>query len=372
MKAEQKQILFHASSTFGIGGAQVRFATLANKHKSLFSHLLFAMDRNYDAIELLDPKINFEIRNFSYDKGNIARNFVIFRRALKELQPDLLITYNWGAIEWALANLGKTLPHIHIVDGFGPEEADRQLARRVNFRRLVFWRNTTVVVPSHTLFDIATRIWRISPAKVVYIPNGIDCDRFTGARDRALADRYGIDAESTVIGTVATLRPEKNLERLILAFRDLPRDTKLQLLIVGDGSKREALESFAKEQGVSDRVIFPGYISDPAAILSLFDIFAISSDTEQMPISILEAMASGLPVAGVDVGDVRHMVSDANKPYIVERDTDALSAILAKFVSEPSLRRSIGDENRRHVREVYEEKTMVDAYARLFSRGMES
>ncbi len=367
MKSKFAHKLFHAFPSFEIGGAQVRFARLANKHRTQFSHFLYAANQSYKATELLNDGIDFSIPDVAYSKGHLANNFIHFRRALKELRPDVLVTYNWGAIEWALANFGRSLPHIHIVDGFGPEEADRQLPRRVYFRRFLFGRNTTVVVPSHTLHDIVTRIWRINPTRVQYIPNGIDCDRFTRERDQALADSYNITAETTVIGTVATLRPEKNLQRLLLAFRNMPESDKLRLVIVGDGPERAGLEAFAKQQEIADRVIFTGYIADPAGILSLFDIFALSSDTEQMPISILEAMASGLPVAGVDVGDVRHIVSEGNKPYIVARDTHALSAVLSKFTEDADLRRAIGGENRHHVRKVYDEKTMVDAYERLFS-----
>ncbi len=326
------------------------------------------MSQAYTATELLNSDIDFSMPSIPYEKGRLVRNFLTFRSALNRLRPDVLVTYNWGAIEWALANIGRSLPHIHIVDGFGPEEADEQLARRVNFRRLVFMRNTTIVVPSQTLYEIATKIWRINPERVSHIPNGIDCDRFTLARDQTLAQKYGIEPDATVIGTVATLRPEKNIQRLLLAFQKLSTDTKSRLLIVGDGPERDSLETFAKQNNIASQVIFTGYIADPGPILSLFDIFALSSDTEQMPISILEAMASSLPVAAVNVGDVRHIVSDANKPYIVEREVDSLSAAMNKLALDPGLRQTIGEQNRRHVQDVYDETTMVDTYACLFSR----
>lgn len=359
--------LLHVFSTLNVGGPQVRFATIANKLGGRFRHLLFAMDHGYEATKLLAPDAPCEIQDIAYQKGRAVQNFFTFRRALNTLRPDALVTYNWGAIEWALANTGRACPHIHIVDGFGPEEADRQLPRRVQFRRLILRRNTTVMVPSHTLEDIVTGVWRLDPTAVRYIPNGIDCARFTIPRDEALARRYGIDPDMTVIGTVAALRREKNLERLLLAFRAMPENDALRLVIVGDGPERAPLEAGAKQHGLENRVIFTGYQSDPAAVLSLFDIFALSSDTEQMPISVLEAMAAGLPIAGVDVGDVRHIVAPGNKPYIVERDATRLGAVLSKFAESPDLRNRVGGENREHVRNVYDEATMVRAYTRLFS-----
>lgn len=359
--------ILHVFSTLNVGGPQVRFATIANKLGNRFHHLLFAMDHGYESTKLLAAGASCAVHDVSYEKGRAVKNFFTFRRALRELRPDVLVTYNWGAIEWALANLGRATPHIHIVDGFGPEEADRQLPRRVQFRRLALWRNTKVLVPSLTLQDIVTNIWRLDPNSVTYVPNGIDCERFTLPRDDELAQRFDIDPAATVIGTVAALRAEKNLQRLLQAFKSTSADKSLHLMIVGDGPERPSLEGSAAEMGLADRVTFTGYLSDPARILSLFDIFALSSDTEQMPISVLEAMASRLPIAGVDVGDVRHIVSDANKPYIVARDASDLAAVLSAFAADPDLRQRIGAQNRDHVKTVYNEATMVSAYARLFS-----
>ena len=99
-------------------------------------------------------------------------------------------------------------------------------------------------------------------------------------------------------------------------LRRLRSKRRSHLVIVGDGAERRALESQALAMGLSNTVIFTGAIEDPARLLGAFDVFAISSDTEQMPISVLEAMAAGLPIAGVDVGDVKEMVSIENRQFI--------------------------------------------------------
>ena len=89
--------------------------------------------------------------------------------------PDLLLTYNWGAIEWALADrIRPVCPHLHVVDGFGPEEARAQLPRRVWLRRLALSGRTTVVVPSQSLRALATAVWGLNPGRVRHIPNGVD------------------------------------------------------------------------------------------------------------------------------------------------------------------------------------------------------
>ena len=82
------------------------------------------------------------------------------------------------------------------------------------------------------------------------------------------------------------------------------------------------LESQSRAMGLDDIVTFTGAIEDPARLLGVFDVFALSSDTEQMPISVLEAMAAGLPVASVDVGDVKEMLSLENRPFVVNQRFD--------------------------------------------------
>lgn len=365
----EPRLLLHIFPTFAVGGSQMRFATLVNRHGGLFRHRIFAMDGEYAATKLLDDTVDYRCLDFVYEKGRTLQNILAFRRNLNQLKPDVLVTYNWGAIEWAVANLARACPHIHIVDGFGPEEADRQLPRRVQFRRFALAGDTKIVVPSRTLERIATEIWRQRAAKVVYLPNGIDCARFELPRDDALAQSFGIPENATVIGTVAALRREKNIGRLLEAFKGLSDAKSLRLMIVGDGDEREPMQAKAAELGIADRVIFPGYLSDPAPILSLFDIFAISSDTEQMPISVLEAMAARLPVAGVDVGDVRHIVSPANKELIVPRNAEALGEALGRLAGDPGLRNRVGEANLVHVRDGYDEATMVAGYARIFSGG---
>src|SRR5262249_47497140 len=153
--------------------------------------------------------------------------------------PDMLITHNWGTIEWVLANWPRLARHIHIEDGFGQEEAKRQIRRRVWARRLLL-RTSTVVVPSRTLQGIARDVWRLPEACIRYIPNGIDCARFATAPDPVLTRQW--PGEGLVVGTVASLRAEKNVERLVRAFGLLAGDFPCRLVIVGEGAEREGLQ----------------------------------------------------------------------------------------------------------------------------------
>ena len=95
--------------------------------------------------------------HFEFSRRGTAANVIAAYKALRHLNPALLVTYNWGAIEWALAAAFTNIPYVHVVDGFGPEEAERQLARRVWFRRLALARCSRIVVPSRTLHRLAQR-----------------------------------------------------------------------------------------------------------------------------------------------------------------------------------------------------------------------
>jgi glycosyltransferase involved in cell wall biosynthesis len=193
-----------------------------------------------------------------------------------------------GAIEWAMASrLWPVSRHIHIEAGFSQRDADSQIPRRVLFRRWALARCAMVVVPSRLLEDLTRRVWRLPLERVMYVPNGVDVGRFSSpARD--VTPAFARRPDELVIGTIASLRPEKNVGRLLRVFATLDTSITARLVVAGDGMERPGLERMAGELGIAERVIFTGQVA-PEAILGAFDIFALSSDTEQMPNALLEA-----------------------------------------------------------------------------------
>ena len=358
--------LLHVFPTFGLGGVPIRIANVINHFGDRFRHSIVAMDSTYDCGRRLNKGLPVSLIDHDI-AGGMASTILNIRRMLKSMRPDLLLTYNWGAIEWGLANrVFRLTRHVHFESGFGPDEAATQLRRRIMFRRIALARADRIVVPSRSLVDLATKVWRLDRASIRHIPNGVDCTRFGVAGDAgAIAGLHRREGE-LIVGTVAPLRPEKNLVRLVRAFARLGR-ANVRLVVVGEGRERPVIEAAAAEHGIGDRVLLTGYIDTPEDIFGCLDLFAMSSDTEQMPNSLLQAMAASRAVVSTDVGDIRHMLSPENHPFVVPMaDEAALANAMGRLLDDRDLRDRLGRANRAHVRDQYDQQRMFDAYGAIF------
>lgn len=359
--------LLHVFPSFEVGGAQRRVVSLINADGKDCEHVIYAMNGCYDALSLIKGTSVAAPTSDRFPKQGMARSAIECRKRLKAISPDLMITYNWGSVEWVLGNrFMKLCPMIHVQDGFGSEEQAEEISRRRIIRSFAYKGCHAVVAPSRLLETLARTSWGISKSRLHYIPNGIDISRFQRKADAALLQQFGLKPDDRIIGTVAALRPEKNLGRLIEAFAkiaDQYADTKL--VIVGGGMGKSALQMLSERIGLGDRVVFTGPLSEPEAILPAFDIFALSSDTEQMPLSVIEAMAAGLPVASTDVGDIRAMVSEENRAAINGRGAQALAHTLSAMLGGMDLS-GMGAANRKKAKAEYSLSTMVARYNKLF------
>lgn len=317
--------LLHAFSTFQLGGPQARFVELANDFGPMFHHTIVAMDNRFDASERLNKSVNWAPMPLDIVKGGALANRGLLRRVLQDVRPDLLMSYNWGAIEWAAANLPRLCHQVHVEDGFGPEEAERQLPRRVWMRRaLLGWARVPVVVASRQLERMALNTWRLPAKRVNFIANGVLAPQLVRPPRQLSA------GTEICIGTVAGLRPEKNIARLIKAFARVRALLPARLIVIGGGPMLPELKQLAQTLGVVNDVEFTGYLSEPGERLKDFDLFALSSDTEQLPLALLEAMALGLPVVATAVGDVPAVLADVSPGNICEPDDDAFTQLMLR------------------------------------------
>jgi glycosyltransferase involved in cell wall biosynthesis len=356
--------LLHAFSTFSTGGAQARFVRLVREFGGSFHHIVTSMDRRFDTARLLSDFPNVEIFDIASSRGRNLNNVPRFISALRSIRPERIVTYNFGTIEWSFANAWVRLPHLHVEDGFGPEEADRRLRRRSLLRTAgLRLSGAKLITISQSIAEVAREEWHLPRERIILIPNGIDADAYKSVAERGRPSRFA-PAGEIVIGTVAGLRAEKRLDRLLHAVASLPRSDRVVLVIAGDGPLRAELESLSKALLIQDRTHFLGHMDCVNSLYAEFDIFALSSDTEQLPMVLLESMAAGLPIASTDVGDIRSVLGGDNHKWLCERTHEALSAVLHEMIGSPGKRQEIGRDNARIVRAHYAANGMFEAWRR--------
>ncbi|MEZ5921938.1 MAG: glycosyltransferase [Parvularculaceae bacterium] len=351
--------IVHVFPSFALGGQQRRLLTLIDGLGADFRHRIISLSDDIAAADALNPELAtaaaIPFRKAStLDFGNIRR----LREAVAG--ADLLCTYNWGSIEAVIANrLGPRIRHIHHEDGFGADETGgRQLPRRVRARRILLSRSL-VIVPSRTLEKIAIDIWKLKPDRVRRIPIGIDLEKFkVASRERSGA--------LVTIAAIGALRPEKNFARLIRCFENASEGMTARLLIWGEGPERQTLQELAAISAAAPRITLAGETDEPERALAVADIFTLSSDTEQMPVSLIEAMATALPAVATDVGDVKSLVSWENEPFIVRaEDERRYATALKKLIEDAALRKKLGRANAEKSK-AFDAHSMIATFGKLY------
>ncbi len=359
--------ILHCHSTFSLGGKEARAVRLMNAFGGAARHsVLTAVPDALGARAAIAPGIvvDFPERAPSLEgKPALSR----YRTLATYMQRfDLILTYNWGAMDAVMTRrmFPKLLPPlIHHEDGFNADETETLKTKRNLFRRLGLPAAHALVVPSKRLETIAATIWKQPDGRVRRIANGIDVAAYGGKATIAIPGLRKKPGE-IVIGTPAGLRAVKNLPRLVRAAAGIANS---RLIIVGEGPEREAILAEARRLGYADRLVMPGFMAAPQRYLGHFDIFALSSDSEQFPISLVEAMAAGKPVVATDVGDVAAMVSAENMPFVTPVDDEpAFHAGLSRLAADARMRAALGVTNQARARRDFDEKAMIAAYKTLY------
>lgn len=367
--------VLHLHSSFNPGGKELRCVQLINAFGAGVAHtIVSAMPDAMEATRRIMPGIRWQAgADFPSLQGKpTPKRLIALASAMADY--DLVLTYNFGAMDAVLAHtlfaqILRLPPLIHHEDGFNQDEAVSLKSSRNWYRRIALGRASALVVCSQRLESIARDVWQQPAGKVHRIPNGIRTAAYN-ARPRPDALPRVIKREGELwLGTLAGLRPVKNLPRLVRAFAALPEPW--QLVIAGDGPEREAIREEALRLDIAHRVHLPGHVGDPAKVVGLFDLFALSSDSEQFPISVVEAMAAGLAVVSPDVGDVASMLAAENRPFIAPAGDEAgFAAHMAHLAGDADLRRTVGAANRALAVAEYDEGGMVERYRALYARAM--
>lgn len=363
--------ILHLHSSFSLGGKEARAVRLMNLMGPRARHVIIsAVPQATGARDAIDRGIDVRFPADApplHGKPGLGR-YRALARYMRRF--DLVLSYNWGSMDGVMAHrlfspFRNLPPMIHHEDGFNEDESVRRNWKRSSFRRLALPTTEALVVPSTLLERIAADEWG-KRRRVQLIRNGIDVASYAKGPAVPIPGFERREGE-VVVGTVAGLRKVKDLPRLVRAVATLPPNVRL--VIVGEGPEREAITAEAAACGIADRLVMPGFMAQPHKWIGHFDLLALSSQSEQAPIAVIEAMAAGLPVVSPDVGDVAAMVSGRNCPFIASDDA-AFRKALASLAEDAELRARIGHANREVAAARFDESTMVAAYENLYGRAL--
>lgn len=282
-------------------------------------------------------------------------------RLIRTLKPDVIHARNWGA--WQDVALGRLLawpvtPLIYSFHGLG--KAGYMPWRRRAASKVLVRMTTHLFTVSRQSRDLMVEHWGWPSARTAVIPNGVDATRFFPA----LAPR----APRLVIGSVGNLRPVKNHRLILEAAAPLVREGfDLEIRIAGEGEERTPLTELAGTLGLGDRLRLPGRIEDTPKFLNELDVFVLSSDSEQHPNALNEAMACGIPSIATRVGCVEDLLDGGRCGAIVPPgDVAALTAALHRYLGDPQLRQNYGGLGLNHIRENYTLEIMLQRYREMY------
>ncbi|HVF95629.1 MAG TPA: glycosyltransferase [Sphingomonas sp.] len=365
--------VLHLHSSFDLGGKEARAVRLMNAFGDRARHTIVSgVPGALSARGSIAKGIRYEIAQDPpalTGRPSVARYEAIARYMRRF---DLVLTYNWGAIDGVMAKRvfpKGAPPLVHHEDGFNADEASGLKMERNVYRRIALAAAQALVVPSELLEWIAVHRWKQPASRLHRIANGIETARYARKPDPRAIPGFVRNERDVVIGALAGLREVKDLPALVRAAGGLAG--RVRLVIVGEGPERAAIVQAAEAMALADKLVLPGFLPQPERYVGLFDIVALSSQSEQFPICVVEAMAAGLPIASTPVGDVAKMVAAENLPYIAEHRGEIwLRDALQPLVADAALRRRVGAANQAKARGSWDEATMIERYRDLYERAL--
>ena len=348
-----------------IGGAETLLVNLVRQiDRSRIEPMIGCMKQKDVLGEVLSEEIPvFEnLIEHKYDVAVVGR----LKRLFKEQNVDALITIGagdkmfWGRLAAYLAKVPVILSALHSTgwpDGVG--RLNRMLTRITD--------GFIAVARQHAQYQVEQE--KFPQQKVFLIPNGIDTQKFVfNPQSRQLwRSELGIKVDAPVVGIVAALRSEKNHDLFLeSAKRVSSQMADAQFVIAGDGPERTRLETLARDLEIDDRVHFIGSTQDVIGVLSMVDMFALSSHNEASPVSIMEALSCQRPVVATDVGSIDESVLEGKTGFLVPcDDAQAMSERWLEILGDKTLAQTLGQQGREHIVANSSLESMTEGYASL-------
>jgi len=357
-----KTRIVHIIYSFETGGLEKGIATLVTSASPEFEHVIFCLTTSGKSESLLPP--NTQIIELYKPPGNSPFFLLKLSRVLKNLRPDIVHTRNWSGMDGIIAaRMAGIRAVVHGEHGWGMEDPQGLHQKRVLIRRFLSrWVSEYTCVSKQIENWLCNDVRVGKPVSQIY--NGVDSEKYCpgNGRDR-IRSELGLAADIPLVGVVGRLDPIKDHPTLFRAFEAvrtvLP---EARLLVVGDGPERKRLESRA-----GDGVIFLGNRSDVPEILRALDLFVLPSLNEGISNTILEAMATGIPVVATRMGGNPELVEDNHTGILVRpSDPSALSNAILHYLENPDLIRRHGEAGRVRVNKSFSIPSMVRSYEAVY------
>lgn len=374
-RGDDRPLVLHVMYRFDTGG-------LENGVVNLINHM--PADRYRHAILALTEVTDFRRRVQRDDVGFHALNkppgqgfwlYPKLYRLFRELRPAVVHSRNLAALEVQLPAWAARVP-VRIHGEHGRDVGDLDGRNRAYQRVRRFYKPfvSHYVALSRDLGDYLTGAIGVPGERVSQFVNGVDTDRFSRVSAQAIPGCPFDPAAHWLIGTVGRMQAVKDQTMLARAFIALLAQApelraRARLVMIGDGPLRAQCRTLLDDAGVGDLAWLPGERTDVPAVMRGLHVFALPSLAEGISNTILEAMASGLPVVATQVGGNADLVTEGVSGLLTPAaDADALAASLRRLAFEPALAAAMGEAGRARVERDYSMRAMVARYQGLYDR----
>ena len=364
--------VLHLVSSVGMFGAENALLNLARElsHTSDFNPIIAVFRNSQNPhTEIADAAEKYGIEAIVIDcNGRFdSRAILGLRRLLRERNIRLLHTHGYKADFYGV--LATRLTDCRLVPTcHNWTRADSMLSLYSILDRFLLRRFDGIATVSDVLREDLSGS---SPTRqtIVQINNGIPLEDCLSSESRgAIRAEFGIPGNSRLVTTVGRLSREKALDIFLEASaRFLPQYEDVRVVLVGDGPQRRELELLASRLGIDDRVHFTGTVQGMDRIYALVDMFVISSHTEGLPMTLLEAMAYRRPIVATRVGSIPGVLEDGARGLLVDPgDATALAGAVADLLSDTVRSRELGERAYDRVRDEYSSARMAEKYLSLY------
>lgn len=366
-----RPVVAHVMHSLQTGGLENGVVNLVNTTDDRVRHVIVCMTEAGPLRSRVKPAV--EVFTLGKRPGQDVGAFLRLLTLLRRIRPAVVHTRNWAAFDAIpAARLAGVRVLVHGEHGREVDDPEGRDTRRNRIRRLFAPLVSQFVTVSRDLERWLVEDVGLPARKVMTIHNGVDLARFGQGDRREARDRLGLPPDATIVGTVGRLDPVKDQAGLLRAFAALTSlHPGAMLVIAGDGPCREELTRLAEALGVEGRVRMLGDCRDVPGVLAALDIFVLPSIAEGMSNTILEAMASALPVVATRVGGNPELVEDhVTGRLVVSRDPKALAEVMAVYLDDAHLRALHGKTARQRVAERFALDRMCESYVELYRRRL--